>query len=418
MTAKRKKEQFVAVTGIGLVCPLGISANECWENMFQGKSGIRRITQFDASDCLTKIGGQLPDKYYEWEKPALSPSFFEQNLLPARLALLTAKQAIEDANILKENIDPLKTAVITGCGGSTFGDQVLLSSQNGKRVVFTREMLNALSVTVSLEFGFKGPAYNVATACSAGAVAVGLGYDYVRRQGGTSVVMGIETVLVKETIDGFNQLMALSEENDRPEKASRPFDKRRSGFVLSEGACAVFLESFESAVRRGARIYAVMSGHGVISEGFNIVAPEPDGKGMARGMELAIENAGIQKEKIGYVNAHGTSTPHNDPAETKAIKSVFGRDAYKIPVSSQKSMIGHTIGAAGAIEFGVTALSLYHQALTPTINYEEPDPVCDLDYVPNTARRNYSFEAAITNSFGFGGHNSTIVLERYDTLLQ
>jgi 3-oxoacyl-[acyl-carrier-protein] synthase II len=226
-------------------------------------------------------------------------------------------------------------------------------------------------------------------------------------------VIGIETMLHEETINGFNQLMALSEQNEFPEKASRPFDKKRDGFVISEGACALLLESYDHAVRRGARIYAVMSGYACTSEAFNIVAPDPEGKEMAKTMELAIQNAGIPKENIGYINAHGTSTPHNDLAETKAVKRVFGASAYNIPISSQKSMIGHPIGAAGAIEFAVTALTLYHQLITPTINYEEPDPNCDLDYVPNKARKVPFLEAAITNSFGFGGHNCSIVLEKH-----
>jgi 3-oxoacyl-[acyl-carrier-protein] synthase II len=278
-------------------------------------------------------------------------------------------------------------------------------------------MLNALSACVSIEFGFKGPSFNVATACASGAFAMGLGYDYLRHGGDICVTIGLETMLYKETVDGFNNLLALSEENDHPEKASRPFDKRRTGFVVSEGGCAVILESLEHALRRGAEIYALVSGYAFTSEGYNIVAPEPGGKEMAECMKLAIQRANIPKEKIGYINAHGTSTPHNDLAETKAIKLVFGQDAYNIPVSSQKSMIGHSIGAAGAIEFAVTAMSLYHQVLTPTINYEEPDPECDLDYVPNQARMAQGLEAAITNSFGFGGHNSSIVLERYNPVI-
>jgi len=414
---KKNREHLVAVTGIGMICPLGITTAECWENMLQGKSGIRRITRFDPSECLTQIGGELPEKYYELEKTAFSRRVYKRSILTSRLSLLSARQAIEDAGIKLESIDDGRAAVITGCGGSTFGDKIVLL-EGMKRPIFSPDMLNALSACVSMEFGFRGPSFNVATACSSGALAIGLGYDYVRRGGELCIAIGIETVLLKETIDGFNQLMALSEENEYPEKASRPFDKRRNGFVLSEGACAVLLESYEHAIHRGARIYAVISGHAVTSEGFNIVAPEPEGKEMARTMDLAIQSARIPKDKIGYISAHGTSTLHNDLAETKAIKRVFGTNACKIPVSSQKSMIGHSIGAAGAIEFAVSALTLYHGVITPTINYEVPDPECDLDYVPNTAREVHSLEAAITNSFGFGGHNSTIVLERHDGALE
>ncbi len=408
----RSKEQLVAVTGIGMISPLGITTSECWDNMLLAKSGIRRITRFDPSECLTQIGGELPDRYYEMEKFAFPHRVYKRSILPSRLSILSARQALEDAGVLLDDLDVSRVAVITGCGGSTFGDDTIYL-QKRKRSIFTHEMLNALSACISIEFGFKGPSFNVATACASGAFAIGLGYDYVRHGGDICVAVGLETVLYKETVNGFNNLLALTEENDFPERASRPFDKRRTGFVISEGSCAVILESLEHALRRGAKIYALVSGYSFTSEGYNIVAPEPGGKEMAKSMELAIQKAGVPKKKIGYVNAHGTSTPHNDLAETKAIKLVFGKDAYNIPVSSQKSMIGHSIGAAGAIEFAVTALSLYHQVLTPTINYEEPDPECDLDYVPNKARVVQDLQAGITNSFGFGGHNSSIVLERY-----
>jgi 3-oxoacyl-[acyl-carrier-protein] synthase II len=407
----RSKEKFVAVTGLGMICPLGITTSECWEKMVQGKSGIRRITRFDPSECLTQIGGELPESYYQLEKSVLPRRVYRRNILPGRLSILAAREAVADGALDREKIDSNKAAIITGSGGSTFGDLVI-DNEGKKNFTFAFQALNALSAAVSIDLGFRGPSFNVATACASGAFAIGLAYDYIRRGGDLCVAIGIDTVLLKETIDGFNQLLALSEENDFPEKASRPFEKNRKGFIISEGGCAVLLESFEHATRRGAKIYALMSGYAYTSEGYNIVAPEPTGEGMAKAMHLAIKNAGIAREKIGYVNAHGTSTPHNDLAETKAIKMVFGKNAYRLPVSSQKSMIGHSIGASGAIEFAVTALSLYHQILVPTINYEEPDPECDLDYVPNHSREVQSLEASITNSFGFGGHNSTIVLEQ------
>ncbi|NOR54041.1 MAG: beta-ketoacyl-ACP synthase II [Candidatus Aminicenantes bacterium] len=396
-----------------MICPLGITTGECWENMLAGKSGVRKITRFDAGECLTQIAGELPDKYFEMEKNLLPRRVYKRSILPSRLTIISAKQALEDAKIELDKIDRSRVGVVTGCGGSTFGDQIAYGDPTRKKFAFSHEMLNALSACISIEFGFKGPSFNVATACASGAFAVGMGYDYVRRYGELCVVVGIDTMLLKETINGFNQLMALSEHNEYPEKASRPFDRKRSGFVVSDGACALILESYGHAIQRGARIYAVMSGYAVTAEAFNIVAPEPGGKQMARTMELALRNAGIQKEKVGYINAHGTSTFHNDLAETRAIKRLFGHNAYKIPVSSQKSMIGHSIGAAGAIEFAVTALTLQHQEITPTINYEEPDPQCDLDFVPNKARKVNSLDVAITNSFGFGGQNATIVLERY-----
>ena len=280
-----------------------------------------------------------------------------------------------------------------------------------RRIAFGHDMLDAHGGCISMEFGFKGPSFNVSTACSSGAFAVDIGADYIRLHGDVCLVIGVETLLNKDTIDGFSQLMALSEQNDFPEKASCPFDKKRNGFVFSEGCCAILLESYEHARRRDARIYALISGAGATSEAYNIIAPEPKGLAMARTMRLALERSGMSKDRIGYINAHGTSTIHNDRAETLAVKEVFGKEAYNIPVSSQKSMIGHTIGAAGAIECAVTALSLYHGIITPTINYETFDPECDLDYVPNSARKAAGFEAAMTNSFAFGGHNVTLVLE-------
>ncbi len=413
MSGISRNQNLVAVTGIGMICPLGITTGECWKNMLAGKSGVRRITRFDASECLTKIAGELPDKYFEMEKNALPRRVYKRSILPTRLTIISAKQALEDGEIVLGKIDRDRVGVVTGCGGSTFGDQIVYGDPTRKKFAFSHEMLNALSACISIEFGFKGPSFNVATACASGAFAVGMGYDYVRRYGELCIVVGIETMLFKDTIDGFNQLMALSELNEYPEKASRPFDRKRSGFVVSEGACALILESYDHAIQRGARIYAVMSGYAVTAEAFNIIAPEPEGKQMARTMGLALRNAGIPKEKVGYINAHGTSTFHNDLAETRAIKRLFGNNAYRIPVSSQKSMLGHSIGAAGAIEFAVTALTLQHQVITPTINYEEPDPQCDLDFVPNKVRKVNSLDVAITNSFGFGGQNATIVLERH-----
>ena len=412
MSSDDRRRNLAAVTGIGMICPLGATTKECWENMLDGKSGIRRITRFDASECDSQIAGEIPPQYFELEKKVLSSKFYKQTLLPSRLSMMAAKQAVEDAKIDLDKIDHRRAGVITGCGGSTFGDQVI--SENPDKNIFglSSEMLNSLSACVSIEYGFKGPSFNVATACSSGAYAIEIAYDFVRNYGDVCLAIGVETMINKEAIDGFSQLMALSVENEFPEKASRPFDKKRTGFVMSEGTCAVLLESYEHAIRRGARIYALMSGVASTSEAYNIVAPEPQGRAIARTMEWAIRNARLPKEKVGYVNAHGTSTLPNDRIETKAIKWVFGSHAYKIAVSSQKSMIGHSIGAAGAIEFGVTALTLYHQTITPTINHEVPDPDCDLDYVPNEARKVQTLEAAISNSFGFGGHNATLVLER------
>ena len=411
------QKQKVAITGIGLLCCLGVDTETCWQGMLEGRSGIRRITRFDPSRCKTQIAGELPQTYFEMEKDSFTPKILRQSTLASRATILAARQALKDAALDLEVLDKEKVAVITGCGGSTYGDEIaFVENNNSKRrrrvPIVSHGMLNALSACITIEFGFQGPSFNVATACASGAHAVGLGFDYVRHTGGMCMVVGIDTLMYEETIEGFNALMALSERNEEPEKASRPFDGLRSGFVISEGACALMLEPYEGAVSRGAGIYAVITGYAATSETHNIVAPDMTGAGMAATMRLALERAGMPKEKVGYINAHGTSTYHNDLAETRAIKMLFGERAYQIPVSSVKSMIGHSIGAAGAIEAAVCALTLQRQVLTPTINHEVKDPECDLDYVPNEARRVEGLECVLSNSFGFGGHNCSIVLER------
>jgi 3-oxoacyl-[acyl-carrier-protein] synthase II len=413
MTNHGSNGRWAAITGIGMITSMGVTTDICWKNLINGKSGIQKITRFDASSCLTKIGGQIPESYFDTEKTFFSEEIIEQTLLPTRLSLLTADHALLDSG-LKSGCDALMHAgVITGSGGSSNGDELEYGwiGQSSK-LRFTSEMLDAHAVWVSQAFGFGGPAYNVATACSSGAFAVGLGADYVLQAQAPCMVIGVDTMLLKETMDGFNQLLAISESNDFPEKASRPFDKHRNGFVMAEGACALMLEPYEQAIKRSARIYSVVSGYAFTSEAYNIMAPDPDGKGMAETMATALDIAGVSSEKIGYISAHGTSTVYNDIAETKAIKQVFGQRAYNIPVSSQKSMLGHTIGAAGTIEAAVTALSIYHHMITPTINLHDPDPLCDLDYVPNHYRHVDALDAAISNSFGFGGHNCTLVLEK------
>lgn len=407
----------VAITGIGLICCLGADTATCWRRLVEGRSGIDVIRRFDASGCATRIAGELPREYYEAEREAFPKKVFRQSTLSSRATLMAAREAVGDAAVDLRDLDVEKVAVITGCGGSTYGDELVFANEGDrprrrKVPIVSHGMLNALSACVTIEFGFKGPSFNVATACASGAYAVGAGFEYVRRTGGACLAIGVDTLVYEDTVRGFNALMALSERNEDPQRASRPFDKLRDGFVLSEGACALFLEPYERAVARGVVPYALITGYGANSEAYNIVAPDMSGAGMAEAMERALACAGIPKERVGYISAHGTSTYHNDVAETRAIKKVFGDLAPRIAVSSQKSMIGHSIGAAGAIEVAVCALTLKHQILTPTINYEVPDPDCDLDYVPNTARRVSGLEAAMSNSFGFGGHNCSIVLER------
>lgn len=404
---------MVAVTGIGMVTCLGTGASRCWERMLEGCSGITRISRFDTDGLLTRIGGELPGDYYETESSEFPRRLRNQTIPTSRLGLFCAKEAIDDSGFMSAGLDPYRCAVVSGCSQSIFQEGLEWPGPTDKKYLVVKEMVNAIAAWISIRYGFKGPSYNIASACASGAFAVATAFDYVRRgRCDAAVAVGVDMMLNRQSIIGFNELLALSENNDSPETASCPFDNRRNGFVLSNGGCALVLESLESARRRGARIYALVTGASMVSEAYNIVAPEPSGREIARTIRLAIEDANIPLAKIGYISAHGTSTRQNDLSETVAIKQVFGSQAYELAVSSQKSMIGHTIGGAGAIECAVTALTLHHGLITPTINYQEPDPDCDLDYVPNEAREARDLKAAVSNSFGFGGHNCSIVLER------
>jgi 3-oxoacyl-[acyl-carrier-protein] synthase II len=412
-----KVEQRVAITGIGMITCLGSNAAECWGQMLQGRTGIRRVTRFDASDCVTQFGGELLDKYYELEAEEFSKRLFKQTQSTTRLGFLCAKEALGDSGFTIDGNDPYRCAVITGSGQTGYqeeGDLVSVFNNPGKFVII-QQMANAMSGWISITHGFKGRSYNVATACASGAYAIASAYEYITSgRGDAALAVGADAMLAPQTIKGFNQLSALSERNDLPENASRPFDRNRDGFVLSNGGGAVMLERESAARKRGARIYALISGAAMCSEAYNIVAPKPSGEEMAQSMILAMDDAGVTPDRVGYASAHGTSTPQNDLDETLAIKAAFGHHARTLAVSSQKSMTGHSVGGAGAIECVATALCLYHSVLTPTINYETPDPECDLDYVPNQAREVKNLRLAISNSFGFGGHNATLVLEKAD----
>jgi 3-oxoacyl-[acyl-carrier-protein] synthase II len=408
-------EKRVAITGLGMINCLGTSAAECWGQMLQGRTGIRRITRFDAVDCVTRFGGELPEKYYELEATEFSKRLLKQTQSTTRLGILCAKEALSDSGFTVEGHDPNRCAVITGSGQTGYQEEgdIVSSHQNPGRFSIIQQMANAMAGWISIGHGFKGRSYNVATACASGAYAIGAAYEYiVSGRGDAALAVGADAMLSPQTIKGFNQLSALSERNELPEKASRPFDRNRDGFVLSNGGAALMLERESDARRRGARIYAVISGVGLCSEAYNIVAPKPSGEEMAKTMTMAMEDAGVTPERVGYASAHGTSTPQNDADESLAIKLAFGDHTRRLAVSSQKSMTGHCVGGAGAIEAAATALCLYHRILTPTINYETPDPACDLDCVPNTAREAKNLRIAISNSFGFGGHNATLVLER------
>jgi 3-oxoacyl-[acyl-carrier-protein] synthase II len=408
----------VAVTGIGMIHCLGTNTAACWESMLAGRSGLGRVRRFDASDCATQIGGELPDAYYELERAEFSKRMFKQTQLTVRLGMLCAKEAVSDSGFTVNGQDPQRAAVITGSGQVGFqdenGDATDFYRNPGKFAVI-QEMANALSGWVSIQYGFMGRSYNVSTACASGAYAIAAAYEYiVSGRGDAALAVGVDAMLSVYSLKAFGQLAAISVRNDIPQKASRPFDRNRDGFVMANGGAALMLEKESVARKRGARIYAVLSGATLCSECYNIVAPKPSGVEMARSMTLALQDAGIAPEQVGYVSAHGTSTLQNDADETAAIKMAFGEHARKLAVSSQKSMTGHTVGGAGAIECAATALILHHGVLTPTINYETLDPACDLDYVPNEARDARDLRVAISNSFGFGGHNATLVLERVE----
>jgi 3-oxoacyl-[acyl-carrier-protein] synthase II len=414
-TENVKAENKVAITGIGMIHCLGCNLAECWDQMVRGRTGIARIKRFDASDCVTQIGGELPDKYYEMERAEFSKRMFKQTQITTRLGFMCTKEAITDSGFTVEGNDPYRCAVITGSGQTGYqedGDILSLVGNPGKFVIIQR-MANALSGWISIKYGFKGRSYNVATACASGAHAIAAAYEYIASgRGDAALAVGVDAMLSTYSLKGFNQLAAISERNETPETAMRPFDLDRDGFVLANGGAALMLEKESAAKNRDARIYALITGVGLCSEAYNIVAPEPSGREMAKSMTFAMQDARVAPQQVGYISAHGTSTLPNDADESAAINIAFGPHARKLAVSSQKSMIGHTVGGAAAIECAATAICLYRGVLTPTINYQTPDPRCDLDFVPNEAREAPGLKVALSNSFGFGGHDSTIVLER------
>lgn len=407
-----EKNILVAITGIGMISPLGISTPECWKNLLRGKSGIGRISKFDVSECQTKIGGQLPEKYFDLEKKKTPKRLFKQTIQVGRLIRLCAHEAFEDSAITLDSLMPERCGVIIGTSGSSVRSPHDEGGPEAARFKVIREMINALPAWISIEYGFKGPTFTLSAACASGSYAVARAYDLIR-WGGIDVAIagGADTLLTKNTLIRGNFMKMLSEKNDEPQKAMRPFDKERDGWVMADGGCALVLESYEHAMRRNARVYAWLAGHGSLSESYSLYSPTPYGKGMARTIELALQNAGVDRHEVGYVCANGTSTIVNDFCETEALKKVFGKQAYDLLVSAPKSMLGHSIGGAGAMACAISALSLKNQQVPPTINYEFPDPACDLNYVPNQMVSVNHLRAAISNSFGFGGHNCVLVLK-------
>jgi 3-oxoacyl-[acyl-carrier-protein] synthase II len=402
---------------VGLVIPTGIGAATAWKNVCEGKSGIGPLTRFDASRFETKIAGEVkgfnPDLVID-RKEVKRMDLFVQ------FALVATKEALEDARleITPEIGERMGVIVGTGLGGlPTFekNHSALLEKGPGRVSPFFIPMLiaNMASGHIAMHFGAKGPNTCVVTACATGAHSIGDAFRAIQ-YGDAEVIIagGTEANIAPLTIAGFNAMKALSARNDEPEKASRPFEKNRDGFVVGEGAGIMILEELEHALKRGAKIYGELIGYGYTADAYHITAPSPDGDGAARCMRMAMKDAGLKPEQIDTINAHGTSTALNDLTETKAIKTVFGEHAHRVPISGTKSMTGHLLGAAGSTEAIFAVLAIRDGIIPPTINYEVPDPECDLDYVPNAARRT-SVAVAMTNAFGFGGTNATLVFRKF-----
>ncbi len=406
----------VVITGLGLITPVGIGIHETWTALCAGKSGITEITRFDTSDFQTKIAGEVKDFHPEDFLPRKEAKRTQPFIA---YAVAATRMALEDSGLVIDSSNADRVGVLTGCGlgGLSMLEDTcrVLDKRGPKRVspFFIPMMIgNMAPGMISIHFGAKGPNASIATACAAGTHAVGDAFKIIKRGGADAMIAGgVESVITRTCIAGFNAMKALSTRNDEPEKASRPFDRDREGFVVGEGCGILILETLEGAIKRGARIYAEICGYGMSGDGYHMSAPSPDGEGAARCMKSAIDDAGIQYSMIDYINAHGTSTQLNDLYETKAIKSVFKDKAYSIPISSTKSMTGHLLGGAGGIETVFTALTIHKGIIPPTINLDNPDEECDLDYVPNIARK-MNVDVAMSNSFGFGGTNATLILKK------
>ncbi|MBL7085044.1 MAG: beta-ketoacyl-ACP synthase II [Candidatus Omnitrophica bacterium] len=407
----------VVVTGLGVVTPVGNNVDVFWSSLIAGKSGIQRITQFDPAQYDSQIAGEV--KGFD-PGSHISPKDIKRMDKFVQYAVVAAHQAVGDAQISFASEDPYQTGVLIGSGiGSLYTIQeqtkVLLEKGPSKISPFTipKLIVNMASGWVAISFGVKGPNSAAATACASGSHAIGDAFKIIQR-GDAQVMMagGTESCICQTGVGAFCAMKALSTRNNEPEKASRPFDKNRDGFIMAEGAGVVILENLEHAQKRNASIYAEIAGYGMSGDAYHMTAPDPKGEGAARAMSQALQDAGMSPEDISYINAHGTSTPLNDKVETLAIKKAFGAYAQKVAVSSTKSMTGHLLGAAGAVEFVACCLSIKNNIIAPTINYETPDPDCDLDYVPNKARK-IQVDATLSNSLGFGGHNAALAIRRF-----
>ncbi len=409
----------VVITGVGVVSPVGNDVKTFWNNLLNGVSGVEHIPYFDTDPFTSKIAGIVKDFHPEER--------IEKKLLRrmdkfVQFAAFATHEALEMAGLLdSKDYDPERAGVVIGSGiGSTY------QLQENARILFEKGPMrispffipmmiaDMASGQVAILHNLQGPNFCVTTACASGAHSIGEAYRWIKH--GYADVMiagGTEAAVTELAVGGFCVMRALSTRNDEPQRASRPFDAERDGFVIAEGAGILILEELEHAKKRGAKILAEIVGYGASGDAYHITAPHPEGRGAAQAIKMALEEAGITPEDIDYINAHGTSTKLNDTMETKAIKAVFGERAYKIPVSSTKSMIGHTLGAAGGIESVATVMSIIDQKVHPTINYENPDPECDLDYVPEGPRE-VKIKYALKENFGFGGHNAVLIYKKYE----
>jgi 3-oxoacyl-[acyl-carrier-protein] synthase II len=411
------EKRRVIVTGLGLVTPLGTGVDISWQALLEGKSGIGPITHFDASAFPVRIAGEVPDfdpeQYIEYKEIKKMDRFIH-------FAMGAAAMAMEDSGleINDENADRVGVVIGSGIGGLPAIEHyhsVLLEKGHRRISPFFIPMLiiNLAAGQVSMKYGAKGPNSAVATACATGTHAIGDAFKIIQRGDADAVIAGgAEAVIAPLAVGGFAAMKALSTRNDEPEKASRPFDKERDGFIMGEGAGIVVLEALESALKRKAVIHAEVVGYGMSGDAYHMTSPAPGGDGMFRCIDAAVRDAGVEPEKVSYINAHGTSTKFNDEHETTAIKKVFGDHAYKLAVSSTKSMTGHLLGAAGGVEAVVSVLTVMNNIVPPTINLDNPYPECDLDYVPHKARE-LEIDCVISNSFGFGGTNACLAFRKY-----
>ncbi|MCX8159548.1 MAG: beta-ketoacyl-ACP synthase II [Candidatus Saccharicenans sp.] len=411
------KARRVVITGLGLVTPLGLGVDSNWQALLAGRSAISQITRFDPAGFPTRIAGEIRNfdvQQFIDRKEARKMDLFVQ------YAIAAAELAVQDSGIDTALLQGERTGVYVGSGIGGIGSieethRVLLEKGPDRVSPFfiIQTIINEAPGHISIRYRASGPNLANATACSTGAHAIGEAFRMIQLGLADRMIAGgAEAPITPLSLAGFCNMKALSERNDEPEKASRPFDARRDGFVMSEGAGIVLLEELDSALKRGARIYAEVLGYGLNGDAYHVTAPSPDGDGAARVMMMALRDGRVNPEDVQYINAHGTSTQYNDKTETLAVKKVFGERAKKVGVSSTKSMTGHLLGAAGGVETAITALAIFHQVMPPTVNYEFPDPECDLDYVPNVARPAEIIHA-LTNSFGFGGTNACLLLKKF-----